>query len=91
MTEETRPVLRDEPLDRAQVAALVGWTHVGTVSKQRGRGIFPKEDGKNGRSPYWYRSTVENWINTEKRGRGQTSEEFYARKAAKEAEAQSGE
>ena len=53
----------DDRLPTAKVAALAGVT-VGSVREYRRRGTIPEPDGRLGSTPWWFRSTIEQWIAT---------------------------
>lgn len=65
------PKRDDDRLDRAGVAEVLGYKTPGTVSRYVDRGVFPEPDGHLGRSPWWYRRTVNEWNRTKRRRRGQ--------------------
>ena len=72
----------DDLLDRAQVAELAGYVTPGTVTTnlyrsrvRRDQGkktnLFPEPDRQVGRTPFWYRETIEGWLAHERLRRGE--------------------
>lgn len=55
--------MADEQLDITAVARLAG-VEPRSISRYRQRGSIPEPDGVIGRSPWWYRSTIEHWLAT---------------------------
>ena len=47
----------------AQVAELVG-VERRTIDQYRQRGTIPPPDGTLGRTPWWHRATIEEWMRT---------------------------
>lgn len=54
-------IVDDELLDREQVAARVG-IEPASVTRYLVRGGFPEPDRRFGRSPAWFASTVDRWL-----------------------------
>jgi hypothetical protein len=52
-----------DQLDIAGVARLAG-VNPRSISRYRLRGAIPEPDGYLGRSPWWWRPTIEEWLAT---------------------------
>lgn len=50
-----------DQLTTAEVAALAG-IEPASVRRYRMRNAIPEPDGQLGRTPWWYRSTIEAWL-----------------------------
>lgn len=57
----------DTQLDRKAVADRVGFPSVSAVDTYRARGSLPAPDGYIGRSPWWWKSTIDSWQETRRR------------------------
>lgn len=76
------PPTRDSQLDRTAVARYLGYAWVGQVNKMltrsrarqaqgKTRNMFPEPDGRVGRSPWWWKSTIERYDREERLHRGE--------------------
>lgn len=50
-------------LTTADIAALVG-VEAPTIRSYVARGVMPQPDGHLGRTPYWHRRTIHDWLAT---------------------------
>lgn len=82
----------DAQLDRTQVAERIGYKGPGSVDQmvQRSRArraegrtenLFPDPDGRIGRSPWWWASTIDRWMDKDRLHRGETPERRQERQA----------
>lgn len=65
-TEGSRTVATREQLGRSQVAERLG-LQPKTIDTYQRRQIMPPPDGKIGRSPWWYASTIDRWDRTRRK------------------------
>jgi predicted DNA-binding transcriptional regulator AlpA len=66
MTATIKRPRNDVQMDRQQFADYIG-KPVGTIDTYRQRQRLPEPDGMLGRSPWWWRSSIDHWLKTRPR------------------------